>query len=130
MKATNTAKTTRTTKAAKSNHEPAAEKKTLSELAEHWKQLERKTAEQRKEADTYYETILMEPIVETFIQNNGAQVTEPVECLILSVGTSYEPLVLDIKLLEPERVLFFVYGNIRKVSGEGGGILWPGRRQI
>lgn len=83
-----------------------AEKKSLTELAEHWKQLERKTAEQRKEADAYYEHILMEPIVQTFIQNNHVQVTESVECLILSVGTSYEPLVLDIMLLEPQRVLF------------------------
>lgn len=29
-------------------------KKSLMELAEHWKQLERKTAEQRKEAEAYY----------------------------------------------------------------------------
>lgn len=82
------------------------EKKSLGELAEHWKRLERKTAEQRKKAEDYYETILMEPIVEAFITNNRSQVTEKVECLILSVGTSYEPLVLDIKLLEPEKVLF------------------------
>ena len=82
------------------------EKKSLMELAEHWKQLERKTAEQRKKAEAYYENILMEPIVEAFIQNNRMQVTENVECLILSVGTSYEPLVLDIMLLEPKRVLF------------------------
>lgn len=83
-----------------------AEKKTLMELAEHWKQLERKTAEQRKKAEDYYENILMEPIVENFIANNRHLVTEKVQCLILSVGTSYEPLVLDIKLLEPEKVLF------------------------
>lgn len=82
------------------------EKKSLGELAEHWKRLERKTAEQRKKAEDYYENILMEPIVEEFIVNNQAMVTEKVECLILSVGTSYEPLVLDIKLLEPEKVLF------------------------
>lgn len=82
------------------------EKKTLGELAEHWKRLERKTAEQRKKAEDYYENILMEPIVEEFIRNNQAQAREKVECLILSVGTSYEPLVLDIKLLEPEKVLF------------------------
>lgn len=82
------------------------EKKSLGELAEHWKRLERKTAEQRKKADDYYENILMEPIVEEFIRNNQAQAREKVECLILSVGTSYEPLVLDIKLLEPEKVLF------------------------
>lgn len=64
----------------------ATEKKSLSELAEHWKQLARKTAEQRKKAEDYYENILMEPIVETFIRNNRTQVTESVECLILSVG--------------------------------------------
>lgn len=50
----------------------AVAKKSLTELAEHWKQLERKTAEQRKKADAYYENILMEPIVEAFIQNNRA----------------------------------------------------------
>lgn len=83
----------------------AVSKKTLNELAEHWKQLERKTVEQRKKAETYYENILMEPIIQTFVENNKAQ-AEPVECMILSVGTSYEPLVLDIKLMEPRRVLF------------------------
>ena len=84
----------------------AKEKKDLSELAEHWKQLERKTAEQRREADAYYENILMEPIARTFIENNKSKITERVECLILSVGTSYEPLVLDIKLLKPGKILF------------------------
>lgn len=85
--------------------ENAGTKKSLSELAEHWKQLERKTVEQRQKADIYYENILMEPIIQAFAENNKAQ-TEPVECLILSVGTSYEPLVLNIKLLNPRRVLF------------------------
>ena len=65
----------------------AVSKKTLNELAEHWKQLERKTVEQRKKAETYYENILMEPIIQTFVENNKAQ-AEPVECMILSVGTS------------------------------------------
>lgn len=78
----------------------------LYELAEHWKQLERKTVEQRQKAEAYYENILMEPIVQTFVENNRFDITEPVDCLILSVGTSYEPLVLDIRLLEPRRVLF------------------------
>ena len=71
--------------------------KTLNELAEYWKQLERKTVEQRRKADNYYENILMEPIIQEFVENNREQ-AEPVECLILSVGTSYEPLVLNIKL--------------------------------
>lgn len=80
-------------------------KESLSELAEYWKQLERKTVEQRQKADAYYENILMGPIIQAFIENNRTQ-EEPVECLILSVGTSYEPLVLNIKLLNPRRVLF------------------------
>lgn len=79
--------------------------KTLNELAEYWKQLERKTVEQRRKADKYYENILMEPIIQEFVENNREQ-AEPVECLILSVGTSYEPLVLNIKLLNPHRILF------------------------
>lgn len=85
--------------------EETTSKKTLNELAEYWKQLERKTVEQRKEADTYYENILMEPIIQTFVDHNKGE-TEPVEYLVLSVGTSYEPLVLDIKLLKPQRILF------------------------
>ncbi len=56
--------------------------------------------------NAYYENTLMEPIAQTFVEQNRELVTEPVECLILSVGTSYEPLVLDIRLLEPHRVLF------------------------
>lgn len=80
-------------------------KKTLNELAEYWKQLERKTVEQRKKADTYYENILMEPIIQAFVDHNEDE-AEPVEYLVLSVGTSYEPLVLDIKLLKPQRILF------------------------
>mgnify|MGYP002512755518 CR=1 FL=1 len=79
--------------------------KSLNELAEYWKQLERKTAEQRQKAENYYESTLMEPIIQAFVENNREQ-AEPVECLILSVGTSYEPLVLDIKLLSPRRILF------------------------
>lgn len=91
---------------AKGTEKEITNRKNLAELAEHWKQLERKTIEQRKEADAYYENMLMEPIVEIFIQNNKKQITDSVECLILSVGTSYEPLVLDIMLLNPKRVLF------------------------
>ena len=41
--------------------------KTLNELAEYWKQLERKTVEQRRKADNYYENILMEPIIQEFV---------------------------------------------------------------
>lgn len=78
----------------------------LINMTEKWKGLERKTEKQREKAETFYETKLMKLIEEEFILNNRDNVPEKAEYLILSVGTSYEPLVLDIQLLQPERVLF------------------------
>ena len=48
----------------------------------------------------------MKLIEEEFVTNNSSKVYEKVEYLIMSVGTSYEPLVLDIQLLQPGRILF------------------------
>lgn len=45
-------------------------------------------------------------IEEAFIKNNRDKVYENVEYFIMSVGTSYEPLVLNIQLLKPEKILF------------------------
>ena len=78
----------------------------LINMTEKWKSLERKTEKQREKAETFYETKLMKLIEEEFILNNRGNMPEKAEYLILSVGTSYEPLVLDIQLLQPERVLF------------------------
>lgn len=78
----------------------------LINMTEKWKSLERKTVKQREKAETFYETKLMKLIEEEFIANNRDKVFEKVEYLILSVGTSFEPLVLDIQLLQPRRILF------------------------
>lgn len=80
--------------------------KELITMTEKWKGLERKTEKQREKAEHFYETKLMKLIEEEFIANNRGSVHETIEYLILSVGTSYEPLVLDIQLLQPGRVLF------------------------
>lgn len=80
--------------------------KTLAEKTEKWMALERKTLEQRQKADMYYEQEMMSYIVSEYIANNKAKVDEQVRYLIMSVGTSYEPLVLNISLLQPEKVLF------------------------
>ena len=68
--------------------------------------LERKTLQQRKKADQFYDDNLMKLIEETFIQKNQDKVTEDVDYLIVSVGTSYEPLVLSISLFRPKQILF------------------------
>lgn len=78
----------------------------LINMTDRWKSLERKTAKQRERAEIFYENKLMKLIEKEFIINNQEKVYEKVEYLILSVGTSYEPLVLDIQLLQPRRILF------------------------
>lgn len=80
--------------------------KTLIQKTNEWMQLERKTFEQRKKADEYYDSQLMNLIEDDFIRRNKSKVIEPVEYLIVSVGTSYEPIVLSISLFKPKKVLF------------------------
>ena len=71
-----------------------------------WMSLERKTMEQRKIADEFYDDQLMRLIEKEFVRNNKDLVFEKVQYLVVSVGTSYEPIVLDIKLFNPTRILF------------------------
>lgn len=78
----------------------------LQMMTEQWMQLERKTTKQREAADLFYEKKLMNLIEDNFIARNRERVEEEVEYLIMSVGTSYEPLVLSIKLLNPQKILF------------------------
>ena len=77
----------------------------LKELTEQWMQLERKTFEQRKKAALFYDEYLMKLIEEEYIRNNKDMIFEEVEYMIVSVGTSYEPIVLNIQLLKPKKIL-------------------------
>ena len=78
----------------------------LREMTEQWMQLERKTLEQRKLADQFYDNNLMKLIEEDYCERNKDYVFEEVDYLVMSVGTSYEPLVLNIILLKPKKILF------------------------
>lgn len=77
----------------------------LDVMTEKWMQLERKTIKQREAAEQFYEKKLMKLIEEDFIRRNAEKVFERIEYMILSVGTSYEPLVLNLQLLKPEKIL-------------------------
>ena len=70
----------------------------LKKKTEEWMQLERKTNEQRKEADIFYQNNLMSLIEQDYQKRNKKKLYE--------MGTSYEPLVLNINLLKPGRILF------------------------
>ena len=95
-----------TTESSKGMTETSKETKNLQQYTEEWMQLERKTLEQRKEAELFYDENLMKLIEEEFIRSNRNKVTEKVDYLIISVGTSYEPLVLSIRLFQPQKILF------------------------
>lgn len=80
--------------------------KNLMKKTEQWKSLERATLKQREIAEAYYAEELMGLITKEFIKNNKEKVYEKVDVMIMSVGTSYEPLVLNISLFQPVKVLF------------------------
>lgn len=80
--------------------------KDLIKMTEEWMQLERKTLEQRKQADEFYENNMMELIEGDFIERNQEKIFEKAEYFVISVGTSYEPIVLNIKLFAPKKILF------------------------
>lgn len=81
--------------------------KILKEKTHEWMNLERATnALQRKIAEKYYEKELFHLIIKDYIARNKKKVFEKVDYLIMSVGTSYEPLVLNIALLKPYKILF------------------------
>lgn len=85
---------------------PKKEEKSLQELTEIWMSMERKTFPQREKAERFYEKNMLRLIVENYKNRNEDMIFEKVDYLILSVGTSYEPLILNISLLSPERILF------------------------
>ncbi len=87
----------------------------LQQLTETWMEMERKTLAQRERAEAYYEEYLMPPIIDCYLERNADQVFENVDYLILSVGTSYEPLILNISLLKPKRILFLYTDNTEKI---------------
>ena len=78
----------------------------LQQAAAEWMGLERKTLKQREEANLFYDKHVMKLVEKEFIRNNKDYVFEQVDYLILSVGTSYEPIVLSINLFKPKKILF------------------------
>ena len=97
--------------------------KSLKELTEAWMAMERKTFAQRRRAEAYYEKYLMCLIIENYKERNGDMVFEEVDFMILSVGTSYEPLVLNLSLLHPKKILFLYTEETEQVLNKIVGYL-------
>ena len=80
----------------------------LLQKSELWKHMVRSNEEQRTAAEEYYKTDLMPIIIDHFLQETTVQ--EECDAMVLTLGTSYEPLVLSICALKPKRVLI-LYTN-------------------
>lgn len=74
----------------------------LNELSQYWQNMDRSTELQRKSAEDYYKNELMPVLIEYFLQENKPDTK--CDALVLTLGTSYEPLVFSILALKPEKV--------------------------
>lgn len=90
-------------------------KKDLKKMTEEWMQMERKTPDQRRQADEFYENKLMALIEGEFIKKNKKQIYEKAEYFVISVGTSCEPIELNLKLFSPKRILFLYTRQTEKI---------------
>ena len=86
----------------------------LQKKTQEWMQLERKTLQQRREAEQFYDEHLMALIEQSFVKTNRKRLEQKVDCLVISVGTSYEPIVLNLALTKPQRILFLYTESSRK----------------
>ncbi|MEN2776116.1 TIGR02710 family CRISPR-associated CARF protein [Acetivibrio clariflavus] len=77
----------------------------MKEKRDMWYAMDRSNNERRILAEQYYKKELMPLIIEYFIQENAKKVTGNCDAMVLTLGTSYEPLVLSIAVLKPEKVL-------------------------
>ena len=80
--------------------------KILDEKTEIWMQMERKTPEQIETADNFYNQEIMPLVEEDYISRNRNKVDAAIKYLIVSVGNSCEPIILNIRLFQPEKIMF------------------------
>jgi len=74
-----------------------------------WKNMDRGTPSQDAIAEAYYDNELMPQIVSSFKEKDHKLVellNQQIKYMILSVGTSYQPMVLSLSYFNPEKVLF------------------------
>jgi len=86
----------------------------LSLLAAQWEKMPRGSQEERNAVEQFYREKIMPLLVETFVARERPKITKKYDGLILSLGESYQPLVLSIATLKPKRVFFLVTEKSRR----------------
>lgn len=71
-----------------------------------WQNWSRTTEDERNKAEDYYINEVMPLLIELFIVRERPKVQKKYQGMFLSLGTSFEPLVLSISALQPEKVCF------------------------
>lgn len=79
-----------------------------------WQNLPRTTAEERNQAEDYYCQEIMPLLIDIFAAKEQSKVQKHYDGMILSLGTSFEPLVLSIMTLQPDKVCFLCTDASRK----------------
>jgi len=77
----------------------------MKEKRDIWYAMDRSNNEKRMLAEECYKTELMPLIINYFIQENTKKISETCDAMVLTLGTSYEPLVLSISALRPKKAL-------------------------
>ena len=78
--------------------------KALEAKTQEWMQLERMTLEQRKKAAEFYDRELLHLVADDYINRNQKRVKRKIQHFVVSVGIAHEPIVLNLKLLKPEKI--------------------------
>lgn len=81
-------------------------KHTLEELSEQWNALPRVTKADQQKAETFYRAHILPLVLDRVISRQKGLLPEGHDLLISALGTSPEPLILTISLLQPRRVMF------------------------
>ena len=77
----------------------------LNEGIEYWKALPRNNQEELQVADDYFDEQLMPLSLELFLLTQQSKKKKSYYGMMLTLGTSWQPLALSISLLQPKKIL-------------------------
>jgi CRISPR-associated protein (TIGR02710 family) len=78
----------------------------LEKIINEWMRLERTTDEDWKNTEEFYNKNIMPLVISNFKKREKEKIDKNVKYMIVSVGTSFQPIVLSILTVKPEKVLF------------------------
>lgn len=78
-----------------------------------WKGMPRNNAEELTSADDFYDQRLMPLARDTFLSKPENEIATKYYGMVLTLGTSWQPLALSISVLKPQRILFLGTDSVR-----------------